>query len=113
MEEYKLERTGDAPVKFTGELLVKGSSERDAGPRSRSWHEVAIFQTRGGKWIGHVWYHSGRIIGESEGHTVMVADSKEALRDQLLNYEYAHSGSYKCALSRALNHDERFVEEVE
>jgi hypothetical protein len=113
MEEYKLPRTGNAPVKFTGELLAQGSSKADGGPRSRSWHTVEIYRSRGGSWIGHVGFTSGRFTGEAEQHTVLVAATQTGLREQLLGYEYTHSGSYKCALSRALNHDERFVEEVE
>jgi len=38
--EYKLERTGDALVQFTGQLIAQGSSHSDEGPRSDTWHEV-------------------------------------------------------------------------
>jgi hypothetical protein len=113
MQEYKLPRTGNAPVKFTGERLAQGSSKAEGGPRSRSWHTVEIYRSRGGSWIGHVCFTSGPLAGEPEQHTVLVAATHTGLRQQLLGYEYAHSGSYQCALSRALNHDERFVEEVE
>jgi hypothetical protein len=47
--EYKLERTGDALVQFTGQLIAQGSSHSDEGPRSDTWHEVDIYQTREGK----------------------------------------------------------------
>jgi CheY-like chemotaxis protein len=113
MEEYKLPWTGNAPVRFTGELLTQGSSKAEGGPRSRSWHTVEIYRSRGGSWIGHVCFTCGRLTGEPEQHTVLVDATQTGLRQQLLGYEYAQSGSYKCALSRALNDDERFVEEVE
>ena len=78
--------------------------------RSRKWHEVEIYRTRGGKWVGSVWFNAGYRDDES---TVMVADTQDDLRQDLLKYEHADSNSYKLALSEALNDDEIFVEEIE
>jgi hypothetical protein len=112
MKEYKLQRTDDVPLRFTGELIAEGSSESEDGPRSRSWHTVDVYQTRGGQWIGHVWFNSGTTSQPNED-TVMVAESQEELRQQLLAYEQADSKSYKFALAQALGDDETFVEEIE
>jgi hypothetical protein len=107
--EYKLERTGDALVQFTGQLIAQGSSHSDEGPRSDTWHEVDIYQTRGGKWIGYIWFN-GR---SDEECTVIVFDSQPHLRDKLLHYGHADSKSYKRALSQALSDVELFIEEIE
>jgi hypothetical protein len=90
-------------------LIAQGSSHSDEGPRSDTWHEVDIYQTRGGKWIGYIWFN-GR---SDEECTVIVSDSQPHLRDKLLHYGHADSKSYKRALSQALSDDELFIEEIE
>lgn len=80
MQEYNLPRTGNAPVKFTGELLAQGSSKADGGSRSRSWHTVEIYRSRGGSWIGYGCFTSGRLTGETEQHTVLVDATQTGLR---------------------------------
>lgn len=112
VRDYKLERTGDAPVKFTGELIAEGSSEQDSGPHSHTWHEIEIYETQAGKWIGHICYIAGSAVRHDE-YMVIVADSQEELRQQLLQYKHSYSNSYKLALSLALEDDDILVEEIE
>jgi hypothetical protein len=112
MQEYKLDRTGDAPVKFTGELIAEGSSFADEGPRSLSWHEVDIYKTLAGRWIGQIYYRGGHFGGGDESW-VFVANSHDDLRIELLNYEHSKSTSCRLALSLALEDDEIFVEEID
>lgn len=112
MRDYKLERTGNPPLKFTGELIAEGSSEQDSGPHSHTWHEIEIYETQGGQWIGHICFIAGSAVRHDE-YSVVVADSQEELRPQLLNHKETDSDSYKLALSLALEDDDILVEETE
>ena len=112
MREYRLERTGDTLVRFSGELIAEGSSEQDSGLHSHSWHEIEIYETQDGKWIGHICFISGETARHDE-YTAMVADSQDELRQQLLKYKHVGSNSYKFALSVALDDDDLLVEEIE
>ena len=87
MREYRLERTGDTLVRFSGELIAEGSSEQDSGLHSHSWHEIEIYETQDGKWIGHICFISGKTARDDE-YTAMVADSQDELRQQLLKYKH-------------------------
>jgi hypothetical protein len=86
VEDYKLTRTGLPPLAFTGTLVAEASSKSHQGPLQNRWHEVAVYQTKGGKWVGVVTF---RTVwqGENDRHTAQVADSADELVDLLTNYD--------------------------
>jgi len=49
MDEITLDRTGDRPLKFRGELLAWGDSQRIFGSDSNRWHELAIYRHEDGE----------------------------------------------------------------
>jgi hypothetical protein len=88
MEQVRFPRTGDSDIRFTGRLVGAGdSSEQDSWRPGLFSHTAEIYETKGGKWIGHVFYKSGRLMNEDNEHTVMIADTAEEPKDKLLDYE--------------------------
>ena len=51
MPQYKLTRDGDAPLSFTGEQIATATTREQQGDGQNRWHEVAVYQTAGGKYI--------------------------------------------------------------
>ncbi len=86
MEEFKLTRTGKPPLAFTGELLAQVSSKQHQGPLQNRWHELAVYRTAGGKFVGAVTF---RTVwqGESDRHTAEHADTPAELVDALTVYD--------------------------
>jgi hypothetical protein len=44
---YILERDGQRPLRFTGELIAKSNSHSHQGPNNTRWTEVRLFRTSG------------------------------------------------------------------
>jgi len=44
MEEITLDRTGDRPLKFRGELIAEGDSQIIQGSDHNRWHELALYR---------------------------------------------------------------------
>lgn len=86
MDEFKLTRTGQPPLAFAGELVAEASSKQHQGPLQNRWHEVAVYRTQGGKWVGAVAF---RTVwqGEDDRHTAEVADTPAALVDLITTYD--------------------------
>jgi len=61
MEKYTIKRDGLPPIAFTGALIGSGSSRSND---NWSWTNVAIYQTRGGRFVaaveGITCYEGGR-----------------------------------------------------
>ena len=78
-------RDGLPPIAFTGEKIGYGSNEIQNGNRANRWTEVAIWKTKGGRYIAHVerytcWQgESGSSDGTSCG---TVAEVIAALRNE-------------------------------
>lgn len=81
-DKFTLNRTGQAPLAFTGELLAKASNRSPHGPLQNRWHEITVYRTAAGKLVAAVGF---RTIwqGERDTDTVYVADSDAALVDAL------------------------------
>lgn len=111
-KEYKLQRTGEPPVMFAGRLVSSGSSrDHEDNFNPNAWHVVKIFETKSGKWIGYVWFHSGKNAVADE-YTVSVHDSKAFVLNGLAVYGHRDSKSFQIALGQALDH-ETFIEHVD
>jgi hypothetical protein len=46
--EFTIPRTGDRPLKFTGERIAHADGERVRGKEQSRWHEIAIYHGPGG-----------------------------------------------------------------
>ena len=58
LTEFKLPRTGNVPVRFTGELIAEATSRKDGKPNadgtprpSKQWYEASIYRTQGGGFV--------------------------------------------------------------
>lgn len=51
MKRHTLERTGQAPFVFTGEQVAHTSGRHLSGKEANRYHEIALYQTKGGNWI--------------------------------------------------------------
>lgn len=49
MQTYELERDGDVPVRFTGELVSWASSR--SGQTQKRWQELELYKTSGGAYV--------------------------------------------------------------
>lgn len=86
MGEFKLTRTGLPPMAFSGEKLSEADSKQHQGPLQNRWHELAVYRTTGGKWVGAITF---RTIwhGEHDRHTAEVADTPAELGRLLTDYD--------------------------
>ena len=123
MQEFKLERDGNSDIKFSGWKIGRGNSRNGD---YRFSHQVNIYRTKGGKFIGEVSYSPSSFAsapqeewdlqeeegGDRDESTVYVADTIEKLKQQFLQHPFAHSKSYRTALREALG-DDYFVEQVD
>lgn len=57
-EEYTIRRTGDTPLRFEGEEVVRESTKYVRGRERNRWHEIAIYETVGGQWIVEISYRT-------------------------------------------------------
>lgn len=48
VETYTLPRTGDAPLKFTGEPIAASCGKRLLGKDNNRWHDLAVYSTESG-----------------------------------------------------------------
>lgn len=56
MSEYRLTRSGTAPLRFTGEKIACSDGEHLGGQDRTRYHDVAIYWTEGGKYVTAVEY---------------------------------------------------------
>lgn len=90
MQPYELSRTGNAPVRFTGELLAAVDGFRSAGKENNRWHELAVYRTAGGQIVGVIQYRT-RWQGEEGRDLVEVLASPAAatsfFRDHFVEHD--------------------------
>ena len=58
METVTLERTGDVPLTFEGEVVSEGDTSFIRGQRQNRWYELTLYRTKGGKWVLATVYRS-------------------------------------------------------
>lgn len=80
MDEFRVERQTDIPLRFTGELLADLSSRDDPGqPR---WQEIRIYRTNTGKYVTEV-VGQTTVRSERVFRTVTVLDNAGDVRHAL------------------------------
>lgn len=85
MQRYELERTGDRPLAFEGELLAEASTRTTDGFGSSRWHEMAVYRTHGGRIVLAVTWRT-RWQGELDHHDVWILDTADEVADALKGY---------------------------
>lgn len=88
MTDYRLRRSGQAPLRFAGELLYERDSRRaGAGGQERNrWHAVRIYRTDAMAYVVQVAYRS-TWQGEQDHDEVTVLDSAAELGRVLESYD--------------------------
>lgn len=85
MPTYTIPRSGDAPLKFDGELIATAGSDQFASRELQRWHTLSLYRTDS-RWIVHVAFRS-RWRGESSRDDAYVCDSTEGVRAVLREHE--------------------------
>lgn len=83
---FTLPRINERPIFFEGQLLAKGSSQTVKGRNSKQWHEVALYQTEGGKYVVYVAYRTNGYY-EPDAYDVWVLDAAAEVAPLLLDYD--------------------------
>jgi len=87
--DHSLPRTGQVPLAFRGALLAAASGEGYADdPKDPRWHEVAVYRTAGGAYVGHVRYRSN-YKGEVDHDECFICESARDIADTLGDIEPA------------------------
>ena len=116
-KKFNISRTGLPPMKFTGRKIAFASTKTVRGEGQNRWTEVAIYRTKGGKWIGYI----GSITcwqGEFDHYKATSCDSPQSLIDWLRDdYNGTLGRASQEACEEAAKADAEFaaafVEEVE
>lgn len=82
MESYTVRRTGSPALEFTGELLASSTS---GGRDANRWHELRLYQTKGGKLVLAIEYRT-RWEGEKDHFHAVVTD-RDQVAGELEMYE--------------------------
>ena len=82
MQSYQLERTGNRPVTFTGELIAESSTHSTDGPASNRWWNLSLYKTESEKFALHIEYQT-QWQGEHGRSDVSFRNSPEGLMKQL------------------------------
>lgn len=110
MTAFTVERTGDVPLAFEGDLLADRSSRVSGNTR---WTEVRIYRTESGKFVTEM---VGRSIrkGEVDRRTVVVHDDTDTIRAAIMRPNPDTGQSYMTRTARealfdAAPHDHRIM----
>ncbi len=84
-QEFTLTRTGDSPLKFSGEKIAEANGRIRSGQEQNRWHEIRAYRTDGGKYVLEIQYCT--CWQGEDGHShVSVHDDPAALADELKSY---------------------------
>lgn len=82
--KIQLQRTGQAPLEFEGQLLSELTTRIMGGGLAESrWHEVDLYRTDYGAYIAHVVYGTQWIPAETPTSEVIECAEASALIDEL------------------------------
>jgi hypothetical protein len=94
MTSYTLERPGDRPLTFTGEMLAESEGRVRRGKENTRWHDVRVYRTAGGTFVVEIAYTT-EWKGEEGHRLVRTAGTAEAVHEILSTYEpLAHVVGY-------------------
>jgi hypothetical protein len=85
MPEYRLPRSGDAPLLVTGELVAESDGERIAGKEQNRWHELAVYHLEDGRYALAVNYRT-RWQGELGHDLAVIVPDAAGVRRALKEY---------------------------
>lgn len=80
MNTYTLPRTGDAPLRFSGELIAEADGERQNGREQNRWHELRVYRSAVGGYVVAITYRT-RWQGEASRDTVVVRADAAGVAD--------------------------------
>lgn len=83
MATHILPRTGNAPLKFEGELIAESRPTQDPdkpGKDPKRWHELALFRTAGGQYVVSISYRADWKGEHDHHHAEVVPDVPNAVR---------------------------------
>ena len=82
MTEITIQRTGNRPLVFTGELLAV---EPEEWPKGNRWHQLATYRTQGGKYVATCTLFTSW-QGENTHYSAEICDSIDSCIDWFRNY---------------------------
>lgn len=85
--EITLQRTGQAPLTFTGELIAENSGHRWWNREHNRWHTLSLYQA-GNKYVLAIGYCT-QWQGEADRDSVFVLDTPDQVSAALRDYEPA------------------------
>lgn len=85
---YTLPRSGQAPLRFQGDLLAASNGQWQSGRDWTRWHELAVYRTARGQYVVQIGYRT-RYQGELDHDTAVVVDSAAEVCQALTNYNPA------------------------
>lgn len=85
METFTLRRSGRAPLRFTGELLVESSGRHIRGQEQNRWHNIAIYRDGDRRLFAHVAYRT-TWAGETDRDDIFDALTVNDLEIELAGY---------------------------
>lgn len=86
MEKFTLTRTGDRPLSFTGERIASADGYLHGGQQQNRWHEIAVYATESGKFVGHVAYRTAW-QGEDSHYLAFFSQHLADVVDELRAYD--------------------------
>ena len=82
MTKFKLPRTGDRPVEFSGEKIAAANSQQIQGPCQTRWYELSLYYTESRKYVVAIGYRT-QWQGELSEDRVYIEDSIANAADTL------------------------------
>ena len=86
MSEFTLPRSGDAPLRFTGELLAEHDGYRHLGQEYNRYHELAIYRINQGQYVVRIGYQTSW-QGEADHELVQIMPDSAAVRRLLKDHD--------------------------
>ena len=103
-----VERTGQAPLRFTSVADWSDSNEIQNGNHANRWTKVVIYKTQGGKYIARVSSYT-QWQGESDYHKAESFETPAEVIEYLKDDE-GHLGRVsQGAIQEACKHDPKFA----
>ena len=94
MAEIRLQRTGDAPLRFDGELVGDSDGQRQAGRDRNRWHDLAVYRLKDGQYVVAIAYRT-QWQGELDHHEAAVVSTAKDIVEVLREYDpCGHLGGF-------------------
>lgn len=86
MQSIKLNRSGNSPLVFEGELIGESSSEIVHGQKQNRWHDIQVYRTADSRFVVHVGFCS-QWIGEIAENNIEVVTEPAKVATVLRAYD--------------------------